>query len=184
VFSGKLQAQTGTNATGSSANLTLRSALCQHVGLRREARDVGLSWHPHAESPCAIERSALSATGLVHFVEALYDRALAADALGPYGSGACWEGLMRAVLAICALLAGLLISGPGRAQGTSPSAVAPKQQSAPVGHRQPRPSSPPDNPAVSNPPPAPPPAASTGSQDMLDPDGRLNRILNSICRGC
>jgi hypothetical protein len=81
---------------------------------------------------------------------------------------------MRATVTALAALSLLALDQPGFAQGTSPS-VTPKQQ-APVARKQSRP---PDvNPM---PPPRPtPPAAQTDDEA----DARLNRALNSICRGC
>jgi hypothetical protein len=94
---------------------------------------------------------------------------------------------MRSTITAFALISGLVLSGPSHAQGTpSPSpSVAPKQ--APVGHRQPRQS---DVDGLAVPPPAPPAPGTTTSPDATagrdadDFDARLNRALNSICRGC
>jgi hypothetical protein len=82
---------------------------------------------------------------------------------------------MRATIAAIAVVAVLAFDQPGFAQGTSPS-VAPKQQ-APVVRRPPRPA---DVNAPRLPPPRPAPPAQTDD----DPDQKLNRVLNSICRGC
>jgi negative regulator of sigma E activity len=82
--------------------------------------------------------------------------------------------MMRATITAIAVLAVLALVQPGFAQGTSPS-VTPKQQQAPVARKQPRP-------ADVN--PMPPPRPTTPAQTEDDPDARLNRALNSICRGC
>jgi hypothetical protein len=80
---------------------------------------------------------------------------------------------MRATIAAIAVLAVLALDQPGFAQGTSSPSVAPKQQ--PVARKQPRP-------ADVN--PMPPPRPTIPAQTEDDPDARLNRALNSICRGC
>ena len=83
---------------------------------------------------------------------------------------------MRATIAAIAVLAVLALVQPGFAQGTSPS-VTPKQQQAPAARKQSRP-------AALDATPLPPPRPTTPAQVDDDPDQRLNRVLNSICRGC
>jgi hypothetical protein len=85
---------------------------------------------------------------------------------------------MRATLTAFAVMAGLALSDPSAAQGTASPSVSPKPLPAPVGHRQPRQSD------VATSRTAPSPAAPQTPPDPSDPDERLNRILNSICRGC
>jgi hypothetical protein len=97
------------------------------------------------------------------------------------------EDIMRSTITAFALIGGLVLSGPSLAQGTPSPSAAPKQPPpAPVGHRQPRqsditPSTP--SPTGSNTPSAAP-APDTTEPNILDPDGRLERALKSICRGC
>jgi hypothetical protein len=90
---------------------------------------------------------------------------------------------MRFITIACVLLAGISFAAPGYAQGMPSSSAAPKYQQAPVGHRQPRPTDPGGGPGGSNAPSTTRAPDATGP-DMLDPDGRLNRALNSVCRGC
>jgi hypothetical protein len=91
------------------------------------------------------------------------------------------EDIMRSTITAFALIGGLVASDPGHAQGTPSPSVAPKQPAAPVGHRQPRQS---DRDRLAAPSPAPAaPVANTGP-DADDSEARLNRALNSICRGC
>jgi hypothetical protein len=85
---------------------------------------------------------------------------------------------MRATLTAFAVMAGLSLSDPSAAQGTASPSVSPKPLPAPVGHRQPRQSD------VASSRTAPSPPAPQAPPDPSDPDERLNRILNSICRGC
>jgi hypothetical protein len=99
------------------------------------------------------------------------------------------EDIMRSTITAFALIAGLLASGPGHAEGTrsplgTPSPSAMPRQQAPVGHRQPRPGD--LQPGANPPPPAAPTPDVPPSSDPYDPslDARLNRVLNSICRGC
>jgi len=87
---------------------------------------------------------------------------------------------MRATLTAFAVMAGLSLSDPSAAQDTATPSVSPKPLPAPVGHRQPRQS----DVATSRTAPNPSPAAPQAPPDPSDPDERLNRILNSICRGC
>ena len=88
---------------------------------------------------------------------------------------------MRSTITAFALVGGLVANGASFAQGTQSPSLGSKQ--APVGHRQPRPS----DLSTPSPPPAGPTAPTTSNPDVLnDPefDARLNRVLNSICRGC
>ena len=84
---------------------------------------------------------------------------------------------MRATIMAMAAIATLAPAQPGFAQGTTSPSVAPKQQPAPVARRQQRPS---DVDAVRLPPSRP----TTPAQSDDDADARMNRALNSICRGC
>jgi hypothetical protein len=88
---------------------------------------------------------------------------------------------MRATLTAFDVMAGLSLSDPTSAQGTATPSVSPKPLPAPVGHRQPRQSDVVTSGTATNPSP---PAPQTPPPDPSDPDERLNRILNSICRGC
>jgi hypothetical protein len=94
---------------------------------------------------------------------------------------------MRSTIAASVLVGALAVGGPCQAQGTvaAPSAE-PKQ--APVGHRQPRQSDvAPVQPSADPAPSAPAPSAREANprrRDPDDPEVRLNRALNSICRGC
>ena len=85
------------------------------------------------------------------------------------------------------VIVGLAGGGPAYAQSTGPSfsgkSSGQAPVNAPVGHRQPRPGEvPPPGRATTDMP--------TGSvdnsprPDTSDADERLNRALNSICRGC
>jgi hypothetical protein len=87
---------------------------------------------------------------------------------------------MRAAITAMAVVAVLALDQPSFAQGTSPS-VAPKQQRAPVIRRQQRPADVAGRPATT---PLPTPRPAVPVQTDEDPDQRLNRMLNSICRGC
>jgi hypothetical protein len=82
---------------------------------------------------------------------------------------------MRATIAAVAVVAVLAFDQPGFAQGTTSPSVQPKQQQAPAVRRQPRPAD------VT---PLPPVRPAPRVQTEQDPDDRLNRALNSICRGC
>jgi hypothetical protein len=82
---------------------------------------------------------------------------------------------MRATIAAIAVVAVLALDQPAFAQGTSPSAV-PKQ---PVARKQPR-----DLNATPLPPPRPAAPTPSATQTDDDADARMNRALNSICRGC
>jgi hypothetical protein len=82
---------------------------------------------------------------------------------------------MRATIAAVAVVAVLALPQLSFAQGTTSPTVQPRQQQAPVGHRQPRPGD------VT---PLPPPRPEPRVQAEQDPDEKLNRALNSICRGC
>jgi hypothetical protein len=90
---------------------------------------------------------------------------------------------MRFTLAAFMLMGGLALVGPAHPQGTVSPSVAPKQPTAPPGHRQPRPNDVTTGRMGTEPPPAAP-AADPARPDPNDPDERLNRILNGICRGC
>jgi len=97
------------------------------------------------------------------------------------------EDIMRSTITAFALIGGLLASAPSHAQGTQSPSTGPQQQAAPivptapVGHRQPRQSDLPNNPTGPN---ATEPAPEQTEPNILDPDGRLERALKSICRGC
>ena len=82
---------------------------------------------------------------------------------------------MRATITAVAVVGVLALPPPSFAQGTTSPGVQPKQQQAPVARRQPRPAE-----VTPLPPPRPAPQVQTEG----DPDERLNRVLNSICRGC
>jgi hypothetical protein len=86
--------------------------------------------------------------------------------------------MMRATIAAIAVLAVLALDQPGFAQGTMSPSTAPKQ---PVARKQPR-----DLNATPMPPPRPaaPTPSSSPTQMDDDADARMNRALNSICRGC
>jgi len=94
------------------------------------------------------------------------------------------------VLTIIASGNALITAGTSYAQGTSSKSGAPNQTTAPVGQRQPRAADVPGgrtspNSSSSNPAPdSSNPATDDLGPDMLDPGGRMNRALNSICRGC
>jgi len=90
---------------------------------------------------------------------------------------------MRSIIIAFALSGGIVFAGPTYAQSTSSPSAAPKYPTAPVGHRQPRASDFTNSPSGSN-PPSTTQTPDTSAPDMLDPDGRLNRALNSVCRGC
>jgi hypothetical protein len=88
---------------------------------------------------------------------------------------------MRSTITAFALIGAIVATSPSFGQGTQSPGLSPKQ--APVGHRQPRPS----EVQTTSPAPGPPAASSPSQPDVLnDPDfdARLNRVLNSICRGC
>jgi hypothetical protein len=98
----------------------------------------------------------------------------------------CGRTIMRSTIAAFVLVGALAVGDPCHAQDTVAPSVAPKQ--APVGHRQPRqsdvaPAQPSADPAPSTPPPSAR-EANPRRPDPNDPDERLNRALNSICRGC
>lgn len=93
---------------------------------------------------------------------------------------------MRLMTAVLGLTAWLALAGPASAQGTSaPNApsVSPKGPPAPVGHRQPRQSDVTGgnvqrgSPATTAPP-------GNALEAEKEKDRELNRLLNSICRGC
>ena len=90
---------------------------------------------------------------------------------------------MRCAVTAFVLAGALMAGGPSQAQNTSSPSTTPKQTTAPVGHRQPRPGDLGVTPTPSNPPSSAPAPEMTGD-DLLDPDGRLERALKSICRGC
>jgi hypothetical protein len=98
----------------------------------------------------------------------------------------CGRTIMRSTIAAFVLVGALAVGDPCHAQDTVAPSVAPKQ--APVGHRQPRQSDvAPAQPSADPAPSAPPPSAREANPrrpDPNDPDERLNRALNSICRGC
>jgi hypothetical protein len=88
---------------------------------------------------------------------------------------------MRSTIAAFVLVGVLAVGDPCDAQDTVAPSVAPKQ--APVGHRQPRQS----DVAPVQPSADPAPSARGANPprpDRDDEDQRLNRALNSICRGC
>jgi hypothetical protein len=93
---------------------------------------------------------------------------------------------MRSTIAAFVLVGVLAVDDPCHAQDTVAPSVAPKQ--APVGHRQPRQSDvAPMQPSADSAPSAPGPSAREANPRRPDPDDenqRLNRALNSICRGC
>jgi hypothetical protein len=82
---------------------------------------------------------------------------------------------MRATITAMAVVAVLALPESSFAQDTTSPSVQPKQQQAPVVRRQPRPAD------VT---PLPPPRPAPRVQAEQDPDEKLNRALNSICRGC
>lgn len=90
---------------------------------------------------------------------------------------------MRSTITAFALLGMLMFGSPAGAQGTSPPSAGATPLPAPVGHRQPRQSDLPPGAAAPNQPSTGTDRDTTG-MDILDPDGRLKRALNSICRGC
>jgi hypothetical protein len=98
----------------------------------------------------------------------------------------CGRTIMRSTIAAFVLLGALAVGDPCHAQDTVGPSVAPKQ--APVGHRQPRQSDvAPVQPSADLAPSAPAPSAREANPrrpDRDDEDQRLNRALNSICRGC
>jgi len=88
---------------------------------------------------------------------------------------------MRSAITAFALVGAIVATNPSFGQGTQSPALSPKQ--APVGHRQPRPS----DVQTTSPAPAAPTTSTQSPPDVLndaDFDARLNRVLNSICRGC
>lgn len=87
---------------------------------------------------------------------------------------------MRLTTTAFVLVGGLALGDFSYAEGTVSPSPAP-QPTAPVGHRQPRPSNTATSPAAGNPSPGAPVTSPIGSSDQ---DERLNRILNGICRGC
>jgi hypothetical protein len=91
------------------------------------------------------------------------------------------EDTMRSTITAFALIGGLVASEASHAQGTPSPSIAPKQPAAPVGHRQPRQS---DLPPPTRPSAEPVAPATTTNPEADDPDARLNRVLNGICRGC
>jgi negative regulator of sigma E activity len=86
------------------------------------------------------------------------------------------EGMMRATIAAIAVLAVLALDQPGFAQGIQSPSVTPKQ---PVARKQPRPAD-----VTPMPPPRPAAPMPSATQTDDDADARMNRALNSICRGC
>jgi hypothetical protein len=82
---------------------------------------------------------------------------------------------MRVTITAMAVVAVLALPQPSLAQGTTSPTVQPKQQQSPVVRRQARPAD------VT---PLPPPRPAPPVQAEQDPDEKLNRVLNSICRGC
>jgi len=81
---------------------------------------------------------------------------------------------MRATIATIVVLAVLALDLPAFAQGTT--SPTPKQ---PVARKQPR-----DPNAAPMPPPRPAAPVPSATQMDDDADARMNRALNSICRGC
>jgi hypothetical protein len=98
----------------------------------------------------------------------------------------CGRIIMRATIAALVLVGAIAVGDLCRAQETVAPPVAPKQ--APVGHRQPRQSDvAPVQPSADPAPSVPAPSARGANPprpDRDDEDQRLNRALNSICRGC
>ena len=94
------------------------------------------------------------------------------------------DSIMRFTITAFILIGGLAVGGPAHAQGTVTPSVAPKQPAPPAGHRQPRQSDIPTGRTTGTEPPPAAPAVDPARPDPNDPDERLNRILNGICRGC
>jgi hypothetical protein len=82
---------------------------------------------------------------------------------------------MRVTVTAMAVMTVLALSQPSFAQGTTAPTVQPRPQQGPVVRRQPRPTD-----VTPLPPERPAPRVQTEN----DPDEKLNRALNSICRGC
>ena len=83
---------------------------------------------------------------------------------------------MRATIATIVVLAVLALDLPAFAQGTASPTATPKQ---PVARKQPR-----DLNATPMPPPRPAAPTPASGQTDDEADARMNRALNSICRGC
>jgi hypothetical protein len=83
---------------------------------------------------------------------------------------------MRATVTAIAVMAVLALDQPGFAQTTTSPSATPKQ---PVARKQPR-----DLNAAPMPPPRPAAPTPSATQTDDDADARMNRALNSICRGC